>query len=543
MARSYLIVLAAIALSVAAAGSNAAERPPRNPFLADSSYPLGHGNSAQQDALGVPGPSVSSSSLAAGEIQYAPVGPAHFGAYVSSPYSDGRRVIWSNGLDRIVKVDFETFQVLATYWVPGARRWTEAEADTSIARFDASNSGLFAIWRAFRDASKLRDLSSVYTVLDVDNTYYIADKTGSITAYADADPTDPASPIVEKAVFRMPSEVTGLTVGMNMTFDGWLIVPTEHGYVIAISRDLKEHRVIRLRHSEGAEERATGSTGYGWVRNGVAIDENGGLYIASQAHMHKVVWTGDRLSTDAADGAWTAGYLNGWGHGTGATPSLMGFGDEDRFVVITDGEPLMNVVLFWRAAIPDDWEMLSGAPDRRIAGMLPADMGDSELKEIQSEQSVVVAGYGALVVNNVPRNVPWYLPSRAATLLISYLGSEPRYQPYGVQKFAWDPDSRSLRRAWVNRDVSSPSCVPIASYSSDRVYLIGARENRWTLEALEWLDGRSAFHSVIGGQRYNPLFSGTELDEAGRVHYGTPWGRVRLAPRAEAKSRTGERSP
>jgi hypothetical protein len=39
-----------------------------------------------------------------------------------------------------------------------------------------------------------------------------------------------------------------------------------------------------------------------------------------------------------------------------------------------------------------------------------------------------------------------------------------------------------------------------------------------------------AFHSVIGGQRYNPLFSGTELDELGRIHYGTPWGRVRLLP-------------
>ena len=46
--------------------------------------------------------------------------------------------------------------------------------------------------------------------------------------------------------------------------------------------------------------------------------------------------------------------------------------------------------------------------------MLPADMGDPDLREIQSEQSVVVAGYGALVVNNVPRNVPWYLPFAGA---------------------------------------------------------------------------------------------------------------------------------
>jgi hypothetical protein len=508
----------------------AAEPPPRNRFLADSSYPLGHGDPGQQDALTVRGPSDPGAALSASEIQYAPVGPAHFGAYTSSPYPDGRRVIWSNGLDRIVKIDFDSFEVLATHWVPDAKQWTEAEADASIDALDASNQGVFAIWQAFQDASKLRDLSSVYTVLDADNTYYIADKSGSITAYTDADPTDPGSPIVAKATVHLPERVTGLTVGMNMTFDGWLIVPTEHGYVVAISRDFKQQHVVRLRHSEGAEEKATRPTGYGWVRNGVAIDDGGGLYIASQDHMHKVVWNGETLSTEPADGAWTAPYLNGWGNGTGATPSLMGFAGEDRFVVITDGEPLMNVVLFWRDAIPSDWQDLPNAPDRRIAGMLPADMGDSQLEEIQSEQSVVVAGYGAMVVNNVPRNTPWYLPSRARTLLVSFLGSQPEYQPYGVQKFEWEPEKRVFRDAWVNRKVSSPNCVPVVSYPSDRVYLIGARANQWTLEALEWSDGRSAFHTTIGGQRYNSLFSGTEIDEAGRIHYGTPWGRVRLAP-------------
>ncbi|MEN8161468.1 MAG: hypothetical protein ABFS41_15470, partial [Myxococcota bacterium] len=398
----------------------AAERPPRNPFLADSVYPLGHGDPGQQDALDVPGPSDPGDALAADEIQYEHTGPGQFGAYTSGPYPDGRRVIWSNGLDRIVKVDFESFETLATSWVPGTERYDEARADASIAGFDASNQGLGALYRAFREAAKLRDLSSVYTVLDRDNTYFIADKSGTITAYGDADPNDPASEIVVKRSFSLPAPVTGLAVGMNMTFDGWLIVPTEHGYVVAISRDFAQHRVGRLLHSEGAEEKATRPTGYGWVRNGVAIDEAGGIYIASQEHMHKVVWTGDALSTDPADGAWTARYLNGWGHGSGATPSLMGFGDEDRFVVITDGEPLMNVVLFWRDAIPDDWEKLPDTPDRRIAGQLPANMGDPATEAIQSEQSVVVAGHGALVVSNVPRNVPWYLPGRAATLLISF---------------------------------------------------------------------------------------------------------------------------
>jgi NAD(P)-dependent dehydrogenase (short-subunit alcohol dehydrogenase family) len=466
-------ILAALVAFAGVVGS-AAERPARNPFLADSVYPLSHGDPAQQDALPVPGPENPGSELRADEIQYSPTGPAQFGAYTSGPYPDGRRVFWSNGLDRIVKVDFDSYEILATYWLPDARRWTEAEADDAIAAFDASNEGLGSIWRAYREASKLRDLSGVYTVLAADHTYYIADKSGVITAYGDADPKDPASAIVKKATFQLPPAVTGLTVGMNMTYDGWLIIPTEHGYVVALSRDLSQYHFVRLRHSEGAEDKATKPTGHGWVRNGVAIDEAGGLYIASQEHMHKVVWTGSGLSTDPADGAWASPYLNSWGHGSGATPSLMGFGDEDRFVVITDGEPLMNVVLFWRDAIPEDWERLPDAPDRRIAGMLPATMGDPDLQEIQSEQSVVVAGYGALVVNNVPRNAPWYLPAQAERLLVSYLGSEPQFQPYGVQKLEWDPENRALRYAWVNSEVSSPSCLPVVSYPSDRVYLIGA---------------------------------------------------------------------
>ncbi len=519
-------VLFSVVLVAWSAG--AAELPPRNPYLADSIYPLGHGDSAQQDSVPVAGPPNPRRPLSADEIDYVHVGPAHFGSYTSGAYGDGRRVIWSNGLDRIVKLDFDSYEVLATHWVDGARRWQRETAEASIAAFDRSNHGFFAIVRAFREASKLRDLSSLYTVLDRDGFYYIADKQGTVTAYGDAEVGNPASAIAEMRTFHLPAEVTGLTVGMNMTFDGWLVVPTEHGYVVALSRDMKEHRVVRLRYAEGAEEKATRSTGYAWVRNGVAVDAAGGIYIASQEHMHKVVWTGDRLSVDEADGAWSARYLNGWGHGTGATPSLMGFGGEDRFVVITDGEPVMNVVLFWRDEIPAGWQAPQGAPDRRIAGMLPADMGG--LENIQSEQSVVVAGYGALVVNNVPRNVPWYLPARAASLLISYLGSQPRYQPYGVQKFEWDPDRRRLRQAWLNREVSSPSCVPIVSYASERAYLIGARDNRWTLEVLDWKSGEPAFHTVIGGQRYNPLFSGTLIDERGRIHYGTPWGRVRLRP-------------
>lgn len=523
----------ACALLVACITASAANMPPVNLYLADSSNSMAHGNPSQQDAVAQRGPSGPSRTLRPEEIQYQHVGPAHFGAATSGVYPDGRRVLWSNGIDRIVKIDYDSWETVAEYFFPGAEVYDAARAEASIAAFDDSNDGFFALVRSFREMNKLRDLANIYTVLDKDHVYYVGSKTGLITAYTDADPNDSRSPIVKKSEFQLPGHVTGPVMGLNMTYDGWLIIATEHGYLTAVRRDFSAVHTVRMRHSEGAEEKATGPAGKGWVRNAFAIDDEGGIYIASQQHMHKIVWTGQRLSTDEADGAWTASYLNGWGQGSGATPSLMGFGDEDPFVVITDGEPLMNLVLFWRNEIPQDWQRLPGAPDRRIAGMLPVNMGDPMLSELQSEQSVVVAGYGALVVNNTPRNIPWYLPKRAGSLLISMLGSNPEHQPYGVQRFHWDPERRRLVNSWVNTEVSSPSCVPVASLGSNRVYLIGARDNRWTLEAIDWSTGESDFHYVIGGQRYNVLFSGTLLDEDGRIHYGTPWARVRLNLPAE----------
>ena len=528
---AILRALLAIGLGVGPASALRAaepEPPPRNPYLADSSYPLGHGTASMQGATPVAGPRGTTRKLEPDEIDYVHLGPAHFGAYTSSPYPDGRRVVWSNGVDRIVKQDHEGFEILATHRL-GTREYDEAEAERAIGSLGST--GTFrAFLYALRLTRMLLDLSGVYTLLDRDGDYYIGGHDG-ITAWGDAVRGDPGSPIVARRSFTLPAEVTGKMMGMNLTHDGWLIVATEHGFVVAVSRDFTTHHVARLRHAEGAEDKATRPVGGGWVRNGFAIDPEGGIYVASQEHMHKVVWTGSRLSVDEADGAWSAAYRNGGGEGTGATPSLMGFGDEDRLVVITDGDARMNLVAFWRDAVPEGWAPPEGAPSRRIAGQLAVDMGDPELEAIQSEQSVVVAGYGALVVNNEPRNVPWWMPRRLRPILISFLGSRPEHQPYGVQKLEWDPAARRLRPAWVNLEVSSPNCVPIVSLGSGRVYHVGARDRRWTLEALDWETGESDFHWEVGGERYNSLFAGTLIDEAGRMAWGTTWGRVRLSPR------------
>jgi hypothetical protein len=263
------------------------------------------------------------------------------------------------------------------------------------------------------------------------------------------------------------------------------------------------------------------------VRNSLAVDEGGGIYVPSLDEMHKVVWDGTSLSTDPADGAWSEPYANGTGIGSGATPSLMGFGDEDRFVVITDGEELMNVVLFWRDEVPKGWEAPAGAPSDRIAGQLPANIGDETATSVQTEQSVVVGDYGALVVNNDPASIPDDFPPAGTRVLAGYSGSDPAFTPHGLQKFEWDPETQAFTEAWVNTEVSSANSVPIVSTGSDLLYTVGARDGDWTLEALDWNTGESAFHYVTGSVRYNSLFSGVNLDEDGRIIHTTVFGIVR----------------
>ena len=508
-------------------GAAGAEAPPHNPYLADSSYPIGHGSSAQQTSQAVSVARDATRTLDPSEIDYTHLGPFHLGAHISPRYPDGRRVLWSNGVDRVAKVDHESFEVLATYPLPGREPFGPDAAAAYVERFNGLRPGYWAIFQSLRHArATYTDISGIYTLVDRDGAYYVCGAR-EITVYGDAEPGNPDSPIEVRRRFAWPSEVTGVSVGMNMTFDGRVIVATEDGFLLALTRDFASLEVVRLRFSQ--EAGAARDTGQGWIRNGIAVDDAGGVYVVSRDHMHKVIWTGAAFSQDEREGAWTSPYRNSGGGGSGSTPSLMGFGTEDRFVVITDGDEVMNLTLFWRDAIPADWQQLAGAPSARVAGYAPATMGRDDVVASQTEQSVVVGGYGALVVNNEPRNLPWGT-GRFVVPVSGFLGHLPEYQPFGVQKFEWNPETRALDGAWVNREVSSPNAVPVLSLDSGLVFTVGARNGSWTVEALDWETGASVYHLAVGDQLYNSAYAAIQIDEAGRLLWGTVWGRARVTP-------------
>ncbi len=508
---------------------------PRNPYLANSINSVAHARCDQQDCYPGSGPGGPSQVLSPDQLQYTHLGPGHFGSLISSPYPDGRRVIWSNGRQVIAKVDYETLEVLATH-PTGTEDITDPGQLEDLAEGLDVLEGDDVINHAIGISMRfLTGLDGVYAALDCDNTLFVG-RSDHVVAYAEADPTDPASAITERGRWYPPEDVNGRFLGMNMTFDGRLVIATDHGWVVCLTRDFGEHHAVQLPgaaadaalHCSHQAEKF-GHTGYGWVRTSTCVGDDGGIYVNSLDHLHKVMWTGERLSLDEADGAWSCPYRNSGGNGSGTTPSLMGFGpDEDRFVVIGDGDDVVNITLIWRDDIPDDWRQLPNAPDRRIAGIGPANMGNPDLAEIKTEQSITVSGYGAMTVNNEPASVPPGWPLRARRMFSFMLGHKAQFTPYGLHKYRWDPVRRALVEAWVNTEVSSPNSVPAVAEDSNLVFTCGTRNGKWTIEALDWETGESRFHLVVGGSRYNTLGAGISLDEEGRLLYGTIFGKLRL---------------
>ena len=91
----------------------------RNPYLAGSQNPIAHGRCDQQDCTPITGALPSGGPhggevLGTADVQHTWLGPGHFGGLISGEYPDGRRVIWSNGRERLVKLDYDTLEVLAT---------------------------------------------------------------------------------------------------------------------------------------------------------------------------------------------------------------------------------------------------------------------------------------------------------------------------------------------------------------------------------------------------------------------------------------------
>ena len=535
LSRGGLLMVAASLVSTAVLASTLP--PPVNPFFADSNVQIGHGNAAQTDSIDQAGPEGPTEIIEAvtGDVTYQHLGPGHFGIAISPEYPNGKRAIWSNGGDRISKLDYDTLNVISEYAIKLPLQ-TSAEADADIALLDSLSGADLALASVPLAVEYLTGLAGVYYLLDSDNNLFVGG-TDSIIAYGDvvANPADQNSAITKTGEWFKPAGIGGTFAGANLMWDGRLCMVTNEGWVVILERDFSSYEAIQLPGGAGAAAHNQMMIDNGvrpgagdWVRNAPAVDENGGIYVPSFETMHKVVWDGTNLSIDEVDGAWHAPYSNTSGLGSGATPSLLGFGPgEDHLVVITDGDTVMNVEAFWRDGIPAGWVEPVDALSNRTAGKIRVDMGDPGITAIQSQQSVVVGGTGMAVVNNEPASIPAGFPPAAKTLLVGFAGNDPLFKPVGIQKFEWDMVNDTLTEAWVKTNVSSINAVPIVSLTSDILYTVGARGGLWTVEAVDWNTGDREFIYFNGSARYNTLFSGMNLDQEGRIIHTTAFGVAR----------------
>ncbi len=314
-----------------------------------------------------------------------------------------------------------------------------------------------------------------------------------------------------------------------MTYDGYVIVGFTNG-VAVINRDLNVDSASFYRF--GDDE---------YVSNSLSVDENNGIYVASNKLMRKLVWTGATLSDNESAGAWSCPYdtatelppIIKFDNGTGSTPTLMGFGgNSDKLVVITDGAKQMKLVAFWRDTIPNGFVQKPGTASRRIAGQIQVTCGFSPLPEwIQSEQSVVVHGYGAFVVNNIPQTVNSDIVNKNKILQVSLMG--PAYDSsYGVERFEWDPAADGWYSVWTRSDVSSTSMIPVYSKSGDMALINGYMSNGWEVTGLDWDTGEIVHRTIFGDQNFgNGAYAILQYLKDGdllfnsiagplRVHYG-----------------------
>ena len=351
--------------------------------------------------------------------------------------------------------------------------------------------------------------------------------------YGNADPADPESDLVlvRKHSFADFQEGEHL-VGLTVTYDDHIAWISNYNRVGILSPDFSYAPDPLQLPGNGEVEHENKL-----ITNSFALHESGGIYIVNSLYMCKAQWDGEDKSLTLQ---WATKYHDVepsiyWGRfgpGSGSSPTLMGTQENGlpEYVVITDGSKRMNILFF-------------DAATGELVGKEPVTFGH-KTQSTQSEQSVVVSGYKAVVVNN------WFGDLEVNKLchlmkLVKKIWPDAKWLsdktvqgcPFllgqyalGVEQFEISTDSSgntTVASVWHKDDSSCTSSIPVVSEKDSTFYCIGKRDRTFTLEAIDWVTGEQKWFKDLGYTK-NPFYAGAEIGTDNDLLVGTLLGPVRV---------------
>ena len=243
-------------------------KPKPNPWLAQEEYSITHFNSAQTDAFSF-AVKDGTFNIYLSKCPMTWSGPVNLMTLAST----SPNYMWGMSSDRVSYLDISggKLERVAEAGLPGITMKTQEQLTRMIADHASYDELSKTVTDILGPAPQMSMANGNYVLCDKDNYAYT--NAGQVMArYRLANPNNPKEGIVLDNQIRL-TEFTFNSftlVGTTMTYDGHLVVAAQHG-ILVLNRDLT---TIEDSYALPSDQILT---------NSICLDENGGLYVASNS--------------------------------------------------------------------------------------------------------------------------------------------------------------------------------------------------------------------------------------------------------------------
>jgi hypothetical protein len=285
-------------------GSSTLNMPAKNPWLTESVYPTSHFNDGATDSVLFAGP-VKGKKLTAGKdvkvvsnVMVSNPAIKNIGsetvAFASGTLGIRKILLTGNALENVSFMPYPGLEDLAAK--ADEKAVAAVLADMNAAARTKDDAKLLAAIGGIdkMGVNFVTGINGVYNLFDRDGFHYCV--FGGTKVLKTTDDNVARGPVhvvksVDVAAAIPPEVAKGVTriIGLNMTYDGY-VAAVAPGALVVLDRDLNIKSYVPF----------TGEA----VDNSIPIDEHNGIYVVTSRRMLKIVWNGQKLSTDEKGGAW-----------------------------------------------------------------------------------------------------------------------------------------------------------------------------------------------------------------------------------------------